>query len=42
MNLSRLRRPAAAVAGMTLALFVAQALLMQATLQYQFTPWDAW
>ena len=32
MNLSRLRRPAAAVAGMTLALFVAQALLMQRTL----------
>ena len=42
MNLSRLRRPAVAVVGMTLALFVAQALLMQATLQYQFTPWDAW
>ena len=42
MNLSRLRRPAAAVAGMTLALFVAQALLMQRTLLHLLTSWDAW
>ena len=41
MNLSRLRR-AGMVGGMTLALFLAQALLMQKTLLHLTTSLDAW